>query len=219
MTRKKPLITAPLSFESRLYSQGYVLVGGVDEVGRGAVAGPVVAAVVILPQGLMIPGVRDSKKLSEKARSQLAGEIKKAALDFGIGWARAEMVDSKGIVAATQHAMDCALSDLKESLADSRCALLIDGRPMPELEKRLHSMAHVEFIVKGDALSHSIAAASILAKVERDNYMSEWREMYPQYGFEKHKGYGTAAHIAAIREHGSCILHRQSFLKKIKEVG
>ena len=178
---------------------------GVDEAGRGPLAGPVCAAAVILPPGTVIEGLNDSKKLSEKRRELLFDEICEKALTFGVAFATVEEIEHFNILEAAFLAMDRAIAEL-----DPQPALaLIDGN-------RSRGIAvPARAVVKGDATCGSIAAASILAKVTRDRYMCEMAEIYPQYGFEKHKGYGTKAHYAALREFGPCEIHRPSFLKKM----
>ena len=195
------------NYESRCWEAGYETVCGVDEAGRGPLAGPVCAAAVILPAGLVIEGVNDSKKLSEKKREELFPVICEKALAYGIGWADEREIDEINILQATYRAMKRAV----ESLPLTADYALIDGNRMPPLA------IPGTTIVKGDALSMSIAAASILAKVSRDRVMVQFSRKYPQYGFEQHKGYGTAAHVQALREYGPCPLHRQSFLQKILE--
>ena len=200
--------TASLDYEEKLYAQGFIHIGGVDEVGRGPLAGPVVACAVIMPQGLIIPGVNDSKKISPKRREELANIIKEAAIDYALGWADAALIDEINILQATYVAMSRAL----ENLSIRPDALLIDGvqgkwLPDPDIP--------CLFLKGGDSASHSIAAASIVAKVARDAAMLDWHEKYPLYGFDTHKGYGTAKHMEAIRVHGMCPLHRRSFLKNL----
>lgn len=194
-------------YEGEAREQGYTAVCGVDEAGRGPLAGPVCAAAVILPAGLVIEGVNDSKKLSEKKREELFPVICEKALAYGIGWADEREIDEINILQATYRAMKRAV----ESLPLTADYALIDGNRMPPLA------IPGTTIIKGDALSMSIAAASILAKVSRDRVMVQFSREYPQYGFEQHKGYGTAAHVQALREYGPCPLHRQSFLQKILE--
>ena len=194
-------------YEGEAREQGYTAVCGVDEAGRGPLAGPVCAAAVILPAGLVIEGVNDSKKLSEKKREELFPVICEKALAYGIGWADGREIDEINILQATYRAMKIAV----EPLPLTADYALIDGNRMPPLA------IPGTTIVKGDALSMSIAAASILAKVSRDRVMVQFSREYPQYGFEQHKGYGTAAHVQALREYGPCPLHRQSFLQKILE--
>ena len=200
--------TASLNYEEQLYAQGFVQIGGIDEAGRGPLAGPVAACVVIMPKGIMIPGVNDSKKLSSKRREELAHIIKETAVTYALGWADAALIDEINILQATYAAMSRALENLKMKPD----ALLIDGLqgkwlPDPDIP--------CIFLKGGDSASHSIAAASIVAKVARDAYMLDWHEKYPYYGFDTHKGYGTAKHVEAIRIHGVCPLHRHSFLKKL----
>ena len=191
-------------YEGEAREQGYTAVGGVDEAGRGPLAGPVCAAAVILPAGLVIEGVNDSKKLSEKKREELFPVICEKALAYGIGWADEREIDEINILQATFLAMQRALDKLavKPDLA------LIDGNRAKDFG------LPVRTIVKGDSLSASIAAASILAKVTRDRLMEQLDAQYPQYGFAVHKGYGTRRHYAALREYGPCELHRRTFLKK-----
>ena len=193
------------SMESDLIASGYHTLCGIDEAGRGPLAGPVCAAAVMLPPGLMLPGLNDSKKLTEKKREALYDLITESALHYGIAFATVEEIETHNILGATFLAMRRAFAQLgvEPELA------LVDGNRDPGLA------VPTRCIVKGDATCADIAAASILAKVTRDRYMLEMAEQYPMYGFEKHKGYGTAAHYAAIREYGPCELHRPSFLKKM----
>lgn len=190
--------------EDSFYDQGLQLICGVDEAGRGPLAGPVCAAAVILPRGLEIPGLNDSKKLSDKRRRELFPEIQKQALAFGIGFASEKEIDAINILQATFLAMERALAQLpvKPEL------VLIDGNREKDFG------IPVKTVVKGDSLSANIAAASILAKVSRDDVMLEMAREYPQYGFEIHKGYGTKAHYDALRQFGPSPIHRQTFLKK-----
>ena len=190
--------------ENSFYSEEIQVICGVDEAGRGPLAGPVCAAAVILPKDLQIPGLTDSKKLTDKKRRELFPLIQEQALAYGIGFATEQEIDEINILQATFLAMQRALEQLtvKPDLA------LIDGNREKDFG------IPVKTVVKGDSLSANIAAASILAKVTRDNLMQEMAETYPQYGFEIHKGYGTKAHYAALREHGACPIHRMSFLKK-----
>ena len=176
---------------------------GVDEVGRGSLAAPVVAAAVVLPRGVIIDGVRDSKKLSPKRRETLSAIIKEKALSFAFGYAEAREVDEINVLQATMRAMANAVEGIR--LESSNLIALIDGNSPPDLDCPL------ECIVGGDSVCHLIAAASILAKVERDAHMVRMSEEYPEYGFSAHKGYGTAAHRAAIKKHGLCPIHRKSF--------
>lgn len=194
-----------LLYEREARNNGYNVVCGVDEAGRGPLAGPVFAAAVILPQGLAIEGIDDSKKLSEKKREALYDEIKSLALAFNVAFATEKEIDEVNILNATFLAMKRAVYGL--SLRPG--LVLVDGNKAPALE------LPTKTIVKGDSLSASIAAASILAKVERDRLMKKLGEKYPDYGLEKHKGYGTKMHVEAIKRHGPAKVHRKSFLKKI----
>ena len=190
--------------ENSLYTEGYKAICGVDEAGRGPLAGPVCAAAVILPKGLELPGLNDSKKLTDKKRRELFPIIKEQAIAYGIGLASHEEIDEINILQATYLAMERAIAQL-EGKADFA---LIDGNRAKDFG------LPVRTVVKGDSLSASIAAASILAKVTRDDLMLEMAEKYPVYGFEVHKGYGTKAHYEALRNHGHSPIHRMSFLKK-----
>ena len=188
------------------------VIGGIDEVGRGPLAGPVVAGAVILPadvldtwedpEGMFIEGLNDSKQVSEKRREALYDEITSKAVAYGLGTIPSARIDEVNIRVATMEAMKLAVEDLGV-VPD---LLLIDAMNLPEIPIRQVS------IIKGDARSLSIAAASIVAKVTRDRMMVNYAELYPEYGFEKHVGYGTAAHMAAIREHGMCPIHRRTFI-------
>jgi len=190
--------------ENSLYSNGYQAVCGVDEAGRGPLAGPVCAAAVILPKGLELPGLNDSKKLTDKKRRELFPIIKEQAIAYGIAFATEQEIDEINILQATYLAMQRAIDQL-EGKADFA---LIDGNREKDFG------LPVRTVVKGDSLSASIAAASILAKVTRDDLMLEMAKEYPEYGFEVHKGYGTKAHYEALREHGPSPIHRMTFLKK-----
>lgn len=180
---------------------------GIDEAGRGPLAGPVCAAAVILPLDCSIDGLNDSKKLTEKKREALFPIICEKTLAWGIGWATAQEIDEINILQATFLAMKRAV----ESLELQPGWALVDGNRMPPLS------IPGETVVKGDAQCASIAAASILAKVSRDRLLREWDERYPQYGFGKHKGYGTKAHYEAIKKYGLLPIHRKSFLKNLEE--
>lgn len=194
-----------LEFEKAAKLKGYKAVCGVDEAGRGPLAGPVYAATVILPDGLIIDGVNDSKKLSEKKREALFDVIREKSISYSIASASVEEIEELNILNATMLAMKRAVEELKVP-ADYA---MIDGNHLPKLN------IDSEFVIKGDSKSMSIACASILAKVSRDRLLCEYAEKYPQYHFEKHKGYGTKAHIEALKEFGPCPIHRPSFLKKI----
>lgn len=193
------------NFEHAAFAEGYRLVCGVDEAGRGPLAGPVCAAAVILPPDLEIEGLNDSKKLTDKRRRALYDIITEQALAYGIAFASEQEIDEINILQATFLAMRRAVEQLRQppELA------LVDGNREPDF-----GAIPVRTIVKGDSLSANIAAASILAKVTRDRFMEEQDALYPQYGFALHKGYGTQAHYAALREYGACPIHRRSFLKK-----
>lgn len=193
------------TIENEIYASGCKLLCGVDEAGRGPLAGPVCAAACILPQGVEIPGLNDSKKLSEKKRDELYDLITDVALTFGIAFASVEEIESLNILNATFLAMNRAI----EMLEPVPELALIDGNRNQAI--RIASKC----VVKGDAQCADIAAASILAKVTRDRYMLDMANLYPEYGFEKHKGYGTALHYSMLREYGPSPIHRMSFLKKL----
>ena len=190
--------------ENSCFAEGHQIICGVDEAGRGPLAGPVCAAAVILPPNAEIPGLNDSKKLTDKKRRELMPVIKEMALAYGIAFADEKEIDEINILQATYLAMQRAIEQLsiKPDLA------LVDGNRAGDFG------LPVKTVVKGDSLSASIAAASILAKVTRDDLMLSLAEKYPQYGFEIHKGYGTRAHYAALTEHGPSPIHRMTFLKK-----
>ena len=197
------------SIENARYSDDVAVICGVDEAGRGPLAGPVYAAAVILPRGLVIEGLNDSKKLTEKKRAELCDVITAKAVAYGIASADEKEIDEINILQATFLAMRRAIAALpvRPDLA------LIDGNRDSDFG------VPSETVVRGDGLSANIAAASILAKVTRDRVMERFAEEYPQYGFEIHKGYGTKRHYEALREFGPCPIHRQSFLKKFYENG
>ena len=190
--------------EDGLKEQGIGVICGVDEAGRGPLAGPVCAAAVILPEHHQIPGLNDSKKLSDKKRRELFPIIKEQAIAYGIAFASEQEIDEINILQATFLAMKRAITQL-EGKADFA---LIDGNRETDFGIPCQTM------VKGDSRSANIAAASVLAKVTRDLYMEELAKEYPEYGFEVHKGYGTKAHYAALTDHGMCPAHRRTFLKK-----
>ena len=183
----------------------FELICGVDEAGRGPLAGPVCAAAVMLPKGLVIPGLNDSKKLSDKRRRELFPIIQQEAVSFGIAFASQEEIDEINILQATFLAMRRAMEQLNPQPEFA----LIDGNRETDFG------VPYKTVIKGDSLSANIAAASVLAKVTRDNWMMEAAEKYPGYGFEIHKGYGTKAHYAALKKLGPCPIHRRSFLKKL----
>ncbi len=190
-----------LTFERQLWQTGKRFVAGVDEAGRGPLAGPVVAAAVIFPRDFIIDGIRDSKSLCEKKRNDLFEQIYSKALSIGIGTADHDLIDEINVLNATFKAMHKAIDELEPAPQH----LLVDGPFFPELN------IPASRIVDGDSKCFTIAAASIIAKVIRDNMMIEYDKIYPQYGFAKNKGYGTKEHIEAIRKHGFCDIHRKSF--------
>ena len=194
------------SYESAAKLKGFNFVCGVDEAGRGPLAGPVCAAAVILPEGAVIEGLNDSKKLSEKKREALFDVVKETAIAWSVAFASVEEIEEHNILNATFIAMNRAIDGL-QTKADFA---LVDGNRVPKEIK-----IPCETVVKGDSLSMSIAAASILAKVTRDRLMLELDEKYPMYEFKKHKGYGTALHMDLIRKYGPSECHRPSFLKKL----
>ena len=190
--------------ENEFYQKGKNYICGIDEAGRGPLAGPVVVASVILPKDSMIEGVNDSKKISEKKRERIYEEIIKEAISYGVGIINQNEIDEINILNATKKG-------LTESIRQLKCkpdVILVDA-----LEKIDTLGIPYKSIIKGDAKCYSIAAASIIAKVTRDRIMRQWDEVYPVYGFQKHKGYGTASHIQAIKENGICPLHRKTFVK------
>ena len=193
------------TYEKEAYSKGYLYIGGIDEVGRGPLAGPVVAAVVVLPYNTKIEGIDDSKKVKESKREELFDIIKKQALDYGIGIVDNEEIDDYNILNATYMAMKKALNSMKKQPD----YLLVDAVTIPGVDIKQNP------IIKGDSKSISIAAASILAKVTRDRMMYDYDKIYPEYGFKSNKGYGTKEHYEAIEKFGITPIHRKSFLKNI----
>lgn len=196
------------AYERQCEAQGYVVICGIDEAGRGPLFGPVHAAAVILPKGEMPEGINDSKKLTEKKREALYDSILEMAVAYGIGTATAQEIDALNILQATYVAMCRAYN----AMAQSAQIALVDGNRIPPLLP-----VPAQAVVKGDGKSASIAAASILAKVSRDRVMREYAEKYPQYHFEGHKGYPTKAHYEAIKTYGVLPEHRKSFLKNLAE--
>lgn len=188
-------------YDNAISKEGFDLMAGMDEAGRGPLAGPVVAATVILPQGIRIDGIRDSKKIPEAERERLYEEISFYAIDIGVGIVEADEIDRINILQATKLAMHNAINCLK----NRPDIILIDALRIPSINIRQMS------IIKGDAKSASIAAASIIAKVTRDRIMARHHETYPHYGFDRHKGYGTKVHLDMIIKHGPCPIHRKSF--------
>lgn len=199
-------LTELSKYEHEYNEKGYNLIAGIDEAGRGPLAGPVVAACVVLPNGCLIEGVNDSKKISEKKREKLYEEITSKAIAWGVGIKDNNVIDDINILEATRLAMHEALENLetKPDFVFIDAEKKVDTNNIPYLP-----------IVKGDAISISIAAASIVAKVTRDRMLREYDKQYPEYGFEKHKGYGTKAHVEALKEFGITPIHRKSFLKNI----
>ncbi len=195
-------------YEHKYEDQG--LICGIDEVGRGPLAGPVVAGAVILPKNCEILYINDSKQLSEKKREELYDEIMEKAIATGIGMASPERIDEINILQATYEAMREAISNLKVKPA----VLLNDAVTIPDVDKSIWQVP----IIKGDAKSASIAAASIIAKVTRDRMMVQYEEVFPEYGFASNKGYGAAAHIDALKKYGPCPIHRRSFIKNFVDI-
>lgn len=193
------------AYEDALNADGYQLICGVDEAGRGPLAGPVCAAAVILPAHVDIPGLNDSKKLSDKKRRELFPLIQEKAIAYAIAFSDEKEIDIVNILQATFLAMQRAVSQLSVQPD----YILVDGNRLPDFNTPASA------VVKGDSLSASIAAASVLAKVTRDDWMLKMATRYPAYGFEIHKGYGTKAHYAALAENGPCEIHRMTFLKKL----
>ena len=201
LTAEKMRFLQMCSYENKLYEQGFKLLAGTDEAGRGPLAGPLVVAAAILPRGCFLSGLNDSKKLSAKKREELFAEIKSHAVSFAIQIVPVEIIDALNIYQATAQGMKDALL----SLRPNPDAALTDAMPLKDLP------FHTITLVKGDSLSVSIAAASILAKVTRDRIMQELDGKYPQYGFARHKGYGTKEHIDAIEKYGAIQEHRKTF--------
>ena len=204
--KEKERLFKMTEFERKCYEKGYKLVAGVDEVGRGPLAGPGVAAAVIFGEGVLIPGVNDSKKLSAEKREYLYDEIKSKALCCSIGMVDEKVIDEVNILNATYLAMKTAL----EGLSVRPEYILLDAVTLRDVD------IPQKGIIKGDSLSLSIAAASIIAKVERDRIISSYDEIYPNFSFAKHKGYGTSEHIECIKKYGLLPIHRRSFTKKFQ---
>lgn len=202
--------------EEELYEQkGIKSIAGIDEAGRGPLAGPVVVACALMPRNSMIEGVNDSKKISEKKREKLYDLITEEAISYGVGIVSQKEIDEINILQATKKGLTLAIKDMEKKLEENPELGIIkpDAILVDALTKIDTDGIPYKSIIHGDAISYSIACSSIIAKVTRDRIMKEWDEVYPQYGFAKHKGYGTAAHIAAIKEYGLCPLHRISFTK------
>ncbi len=192
------------------YSNEEILICGVDEAGRGPLAGDVYAAAVVMPRGLTLDGVNDSKKMTSKKRDKMYDLIIEKCVGYGIGIANSKEIDEINILRATHLAMTRAIENLEQKLNKKINIILIDGNNAPDIKNK-----ELECIIKGDSLSHSIACASIIAKVSRDRYMIEQSKIYPEYNFEKHKGYGKKLHIDMIKKYNMCEIHRKSFLNKI----
>lgn len=207
LLREKERVEALCTFEKK-YAKEANRIAGIDEVGRGPFAGPVMAAAVVLPADARILHINDSKKLSPKRREELFEEIQREALGIGIGKVEAERIDEINILQATYEAMREAVEQLEREMGKPPGLLLVDAVTIPEIPIRQVAL------IKGDARSQSIAAASIIAKVTRDRLMVEYDRMYPGYHFSSHKGYGTAAHIAALKKLGPCPIHRRSFIHR-----
>lgn len=189
-------------YERQARAAGHTRIAGLDEVGRGPLAGPVVAACVVLPEGFILDGIKDSKKLSERQRERAEVRIRAEAVAIGLGLVEPDTIDRINILQATCQAMREAFLSLPEPPG----CVLIDGLPVPAFP-----CAHQQAIIGGDGLCASIAAASIVAKVARDRMMRAYHIVYPEYGFDGHKGYGAAKHLDALRAHGPCPIHRRSF--------
>ena len=202
--------------EENLYNEGITSIAGIDEAGRGPLAGPVVVACVVMPKDSMIEGVNDSKKVSEKKREKLYDEIINEAIAYGVGIVSQQEIDKINILNATKEGLTTAIIEMEKGLKEKNRGfdkpeiILVDALTKIDTD-------HIPYrsIIKGDSKSYSIASASIIAKVTRDRIMRQWDEVYPMYGFARHKGYGTSAHITAIKEYGLCPLHRRSFVKNI----
>lgn len=215
MTEKELLRLQEIQkIERELYQKGVKSICGIDEAGRGPLAGPVVVASVIMPEGSMIEGVNDSKKVSEKKREKLYEQIIEEAVAYGVGIIDQNEIDRINILNATKEGLTLCIKELEKDLKEKNRGIekpeiiLVDALTKIDTD-------HIPYqsIIKGDAKSYSIAAASIIAKVTRDRIMRQWDEVYPEYGFANHKGYGTAMHISAIKQYGICPLHRKTFVK------
>lgn len=215
MTEKELLRLQEIQkIERELYQKGVKSICGIDEAGRGPLAGPVVVASVIMSKGSMIEGVNDSKKVSEKKREKLYEQIIEEAVAYGVGIIDQNEIDRINILNATKEGLTLCIKELEKDLKEKNRGIekpeiiLVDALTKIDTD-------HIPYqsIIKGDAKSYSIAAASIIAKVTRDRIMRQWDEVYPEYGFAKHKGYGTAMHISAIKQYGICPLHRKTFVK------
>ena len=204
--KEEARLTQLKEIEKEFFDKGVKCIAGIDEAGRGPLAGPVVVASVILPEDSMIEGVNDSKKVSENKREKLYEIITNEAISYGVGIIYPEEIDEINILQATKKGLTMAIKQMEQKpniiMVDALTGIDTLGIPYKS-------------IIKGDAKCYSIAAASIVAKVTRDRIMREWDKVYPEYGFASHKGYGTAKHIAALKEYGPCPIHRRSFIKNI----
>ena len=194
-------------YEENLYKEGIKYICGIDEAGRGPLAGPVVVGAVVMPRDSMLEFVNDSKKVTAKRREKLYEEIKKEAIAYGIGIIPQEEIDKVNILNATKEGLHTALGEVIEKLKTKPGIVIVDA--LREIDT--FGITY-ESIIKGDATCYTISCASILAKVTRDRIMEEWDKIYPEYGFAKHKGYGTKEHIEAIKKYGPCPIHRKSFI-------
>ena len=194
-------------YEENLYKEGFKNICGIDEAGRGPLAGPVVVGAVVMPRDSMLEFVNDSKKVTAKRREKLYEEIKKEAIAYGIGIIPQEEIDKVNILNATKEGLHTALGEVIEKLKTKPGIVIVDA--LREIDT--FGITY-ESIIKGDATCYTISCASILAKVTRDRIMEEWDKIYPEYKFAKHKGYGTKEHIEAIKKYGQCPIHRKSFI-------
>jgi ribonuclease HII len=194
-------------YEENLYNEGYKLICGIDEAGRGPLAGPVVVGAAIMPRDSKIEWVNDSKKVTEKRREILYDKIIEEAISWGVGIISEKDIDELNILNATKKGLHVALGEVIEKLGDKPNIVIVDA--LREIDT---FGIEYQSIIKGDATCYSISAASILAKVTRDRIIRQWDEIYPQYGFAKNKGYGTAEHIAALKKYGPCPIHRKTFI-------
>ena len=200
-------------YEEKLYNEGYKFICGIDEAGRGPLAGPVVVGAAVMPRDSKLEWVNDSKKVTEKRREILYDRITEEALAWGVGIISEKEIDELNILNATKKGLHLALGEVIEKLKQKPDIVIVDAlREIDTFEIPCQS------IIKGDATCYSISCASILAKVTRDRIMREWNEVYPMYDFEKNKGYGTAEHIKALKQYGPCPIHRRTFIKHFVNV-
>lgn len=206
--KEEERLTNLKKYEENLYNEGLKYICGIDEAGRGPLAGPVVIGAVVMPRESKLEFMNDSKKVTAKRRDILYDEIVSSAIAYGVGIISQEEIDEINILNATKKGLHVALGQVIEKLNTKPDIVLVDA--LREIDT--YGITY-ESIIKGDATCYSISAASIIAKVTRDRIMEEWDKIYPMYGFSKHKGYGTKAHIEAIKQYGPCPLHRKSFIK------